>query len=333
MRGTVILLAALALPVLNLRIAQADERTVVYRSTPVQKAPLDLGCAPCGLREGDELWVVSTRGLQDPRCGVLGTPNVRSYECGYGWNESSWETLCSAPARPTVIYIHGNRFNYGDSIVAGWTVYRLLVQDPTAEPLRLVIWSWPSDQLHGPVRDARVKSHRADHESYFVAWYLGSIVEPAPISMIGYSLGARIILGGLQARTLGHWNGIGLPEEASTRELVPTRVALLAAAVDYDGLLPGRDYDRALAAVDRMLITTNRADPVLKRYHLLEGRRTQRALGSLGVASLAGLGWMAERIEQLNASGIVGRSHDDDRYYASPYVAEQLRRTLLWRDG
>lgn len=283
-------------------------------------------CGECSLRPGDEMWVISTRGLGDPRCTSPQLPAVRRFTCDRGWVESSISEMCTAPPMPTLVYLHGNRFTYADSIVSGWTVYHLITCGDPAQRLRMVIWSWPSEQVAGPIRDARVKNDRAYYEGYYLAQYLGCIQQSAPLSLLGYSYGARITAAALDGLQRGAVAGLRLPPSTEPL-LAPARVALLAAAMENIDLSAQGRYPLAVNLMDQLLVTVNRLDPALRRYHALErNHRYERAMGSAGVAGSFG----GTQLQVVNATRTVGRSHDDDRYYASPWLAEQLRRSLIW---
>jgi hypothetical protein len=102
------------------------------------------------------------------------------------------------------------------------------------------------------------------------------------------------------------------------------RVALLAAAVDNDWLLPGRRHGQALSQVEQLLLLNNGCDRVLKRYHWLEHDGDQ-ALGFTGMAGVRLLGDDVSKVRQLNVCSIVGKQHDWTNYFDAPSVAARIR--------
>ena len=77
-------------------------------------------------------------------------------------------------------------------------MYRLLtagVDDAT--PIRFVIWSWPSAQVRGQLRDVRTKANRTELAGYCLAWVLTHLPETQQVSLLGYSFGARIATGAM----------------------------------------------------------------------------------------------------------------------------------------
>ena len=79
----------------------------------------------------------------------------------------------TTPDQIVVIYIHGNRVPSELAAPEGQHVYRLLTAGVAdATPIRFVIWSWPSAQVQGPLRDVRTKANRTDLAGYCLAWLL-----------------------------------------------------------------------------------------------------------------------------------------------------------------
>ena len=278
----------------------------------------------------DDVWVVSTRHLcfpswSDPRSYEL---DVRRYDRSSGWIESSTAEFCAQSPLETLIYVHGNRVTWDESFHYGWEVYHLLADCHNAPAkMRFVIWTWPSDQIRGPLRDIRSKADRADDETFFLGWFLSQTRSDSQIRLLGYSYGSRILTGGLHLLSGGSLSGISLPQAAQPGR-TPARAALLAAAIDCDWLSPGNYHGVALDQLDRMLILYNTLDPALQRYHLVNRRSRASALGYVG-ANYESLGAFASKVEQLNVCGAVGRSHDEHNYFALNDLKYEVCRVLF----
>jgi hypothetical protein len=288
--------------------------------------------SPCAVRlqPGDELWVVSTRHLGWPRHCSDFQPVVRRYLAD-GWRESSLEHLADATPMTTVVYVHGNRFTYRDSIEKGFQTLSVLAHGIERPTMRFIIWSWPSERVPGPFRDVRMKAERADVEGYYLACFLTQLPAEIPFRFIAHSFGARVVGGSIQALASGQLRGVELAEDHSY-PVFPVRVALLAAAIDGDIFLPRREFGDALQQVDQLLVMFNPYDPVLKYYALIDRYRRPRALGSVGMPSVRRADGPETRIRQLNVARVVGHSHIEDRYYASPSLMAEVRQVLLGDD-
>src|SRR2546422_4592773 len=82
---------------------------------------------------------------------------------GCSWVPASLEEFLASdvPGMPTCFWIHGWRVSACDAQTIGWSVYRRL-KCQSCEPFRFVIWSWPSEQSHGLIDDAREKAYLSD---------------------------------------------------------------------------------------------------------------------------------------------------------------------------
>jgi hypothetical protein len=115
-----------------------------------------------------------------------------------------------------------------------------------------------------------------------------------------------------------------LPDRSGSPRAAPLRAVLVAAAEDYDWLLPGRAHGLALGQLDRALVTVNGNDPVLKRYPMMYSLGGPQALGYAGPACPSWLGQERHKLELLNVTCSVGNSHSWDCYVASPCVLDRL---------
>lgn len=293
-------------------------------------APVECRCFR--VREQDEIWVVSTRCLGCPWCG-MGTPAFQVWKYEKGWWQPRTLAEFYASDDPHVVtpfYIHGNRIDHPQACSDGLDVYFQLVGKLDAEPpVRFVIWSWPSSQIKGPLKDVRVKAARADSDAYYLARFLTGINPEVKVGLVGYSFGARIVSGAMHL--LGGGTMCGWHVDASSQPRV--RVALWAAAEHNHWYLPGNFHDQALAAADAWFITINCCDPVLARYRFLEECSNPVAVGYAGIYGRNLLPPdVNDRVEEVNVTNIVGGTHDMHAYLYSLYIQRRTREYVLWHD-
>ncbi len=301
----------------------------------------------CGLpRAVDQLWVVSTRRLGAPNChDPWSELEVLRYDPHAGWQASDVASLFAAQREVgmTHIYVHGNRVSNTDALRQGRGLYRRMVRGTQPiVPLSFIIWSWPSTQIQGQLRDVRVKAQRTNLDGYYLGWFLARLDGDRPLSVLGYSFGARIITGALHLRAGGMLAGRVLPppdtyppspETAPTGALhvaPPTHVVMLAPALHQHWLAPGYPHELAAGQMDRLLLLFNSCDRVLKRYGLLEKGGHPEALGYTGLTYSTELPWNA--IEQWDACPAVGKPHDEQRYYQAAGLIHRIRQHMLWRE-
>jgi hypothetical protein len=284
------------------------------------------GHVGCPLRPEDELWVISTRqaswsGGDDPLRELV----VTQRQVTGAWQPASLAELESdpIPERRTVFYVHGNRVPSHDALYRGLRIYRLLTcEQHQAPPVRLIIWSWPSDKMRGQIRDVRAKAARSDHEAWRLAAVLARLPAETHLTLIGYSFGSRIITGALANLGGAH---VGGPCDAERTVGIPpssTHVVLIAAAVNESWLSPWGWHSLAWRSIDKLVLLNNSRDPILRLYHLLERRGRPRALGSTGLGCLPED--RAERLTQSNVASEVGKTHDEAIYLQSPTVRYAL---------
>ena len=131
-------------------------------------------------------------------------------------SNASWR---STPSVPTLIFIHGNQITPADAKREGLAVYRRIMRyGSDGPPIRFVIFSWPSSRVGGLLRDVRVKATRTDPAGCQLAWLLDQMPAETPVSLVGFSYGARIITAGLHILAGGHLGHLQLAE----RDASPT---------------------------------------------------------------------------------------------------------------
>jgi hypothetical protein len=279
---------------------------------------------------GDEVLLVSFRSAGSKCDPASAASLVRcrlfaAQEGGAAWRSLDWSETLRLLRRPlpTVLYVHGNRIATGEDRSQGLSVYRSLVErsSKTAGPIRFIIWSWPSDQIRGPLKDYKVKAARTQPASWQLAWTIDQLPEEAPLSVFGYSYGARVVTGALHLLAGGSLEGRQLsPRVHPDRD--PFKVALLAAALDADWIRPGGFHGRAVTQVSELLLVNNRRDPIMRFYRLSAEGRGVAALGYEGPAGLAGTE-LGRKIRTVDVTGSVGRHHALVEYLSAggPVVA------------
>lgn len=286
-------------------------------------------------RPDDSVWMISTRCL-GCACGYKGADSGfhwSRYDPESGWQGTNWSdwTAAEHPGSTTVVYVHGNRVEAGEAYGRGLAAYRALTRHAAdSQPIRFVVWSWPSDKLRGPrpKRDARVKASRTPCESFYLAQFLARLNPDTQLGLLGYSFGARIVSGALHLTDGGTLGCLQLPE-ANPRPAHSVRVAMLAGAMNNNWWLPGHCHGRAWSAVDRLCLMYNTCDPVLRFYPRLDRRSRAQALGYTGFCWSASLGEDAWRLEQTDVCCKIGRTHDEQAYFASGAIMCRVSETLL----
>lgn len=266
------------------------------------------------LRPGDSVWEISTRSLRG--CPSVDAPVRVSQFVDCRFQSSTLDAFRADPiaatAQRTIIYVHGNWMEYGNARERGLAMYNLL-RAQTTEPLRFVMFSWPSQRQGRIAPDVREKAALAHIESFYLADLLKHLPQDRPLSLIGFSFGGAVIGGALQLLAGGSLDGRALPEPQASFPSI--RVSLTAPAFDRRQISPCGKYSLALTHVERLVNLYNSQDPVLRRFRFIN-QDAPIAAGFLGLdASVTGPLEGDPRIVQYDCSRATGRTHFELDYY------------------
>lgn len=282
-----------------------------------------------GVRQQDEIVLVNVRpvgGCCDP--GMLADQvRFETYQpCDESgsrqWHTSDLASVVAAdPSVSTVIFVHGNRLTSWDAKCEGLATYRRIVRQSDEKPIRFVIFSWPSAEISGPLKDVRVKAARTRPAGCQLAWFVDQLPAETQITMVGFSFGARIITGSLHILGGGSLGSMSIGElQHPNRQ--PVNAVLLAAALNSDWLCPGHCHGRAMTVVNRMVLVNNCEDRAMKFYHFSSTSGRPQALGLCGPTCIDAAG--AAKVVELNVSRYVGTEHDVFCYLSAPGVTSEI---------
>jgi hypothetical protein len=286
-----------------------------------------------GVRLQDEIVVVNTRmlcGSWDPESMRTGlgfeTYSIRDDTGNRRWQPSDLESfLAFDPSVRTIIFIHGYRVTPSDAKNEGLAVYRKLANYAgNGERFRFVIWSWPSAQSGGLLRDVRAKAACTGPAGYQLAWLLDQMPAETPVSLVGFSLGARIITGGMHILAGGSLNGMSLAEHVHPNRR-PMEVVLIAAALHAHWLGDRQYHGLAMTQVDKMFLVNNRQDVAMRYYRLITKRGNPQALGLCGPTNISAES--AAKIEMREVGRYTGSQHNLFLDLCAPGVVGQIWET------
>lgn len=268
----------------------------------------------------DRSWLISTRHLSAEVCRAeLNRPHFhvgRLDRCGNRHPDSLDSFLAQlTPERPLVIHIHGNRMTHWQARDRGRFVHHQLRAHMGGQPIDFAIFSWPSERTGLPLRDGRVKAARTEAQGLYLAWLLREVVaRDVPVTLIGYSFGARVATGALHALAGGNVSGRQLPGHSLRGADI--KVALVAPAVEEDSLQNGRYHGLASQNIHELAVFYNPRDAILKRFWLIDLPTRGRALGFSGPQQLApSFDGSPVPIVARNCAPFLGIRHSEVEYY------------------
>lgn len=276
----------------------------------------------------EQFWLVDTRpASMSCDCDATFDKLDFSYRDNCQWHSSTIEEFfaSSDPNVPTGIFVHGNLTDRCKAISDGHYVYNYMKQRAEGRPFRFIVWTWPAQKVRGGLRhDARTKAHRCDAQGLFLAHFFNRAGQKTPVCAIGHSFGARIIASALHMMGGGQIAGQSLNGSVRKRK-TPLRAVLVAAAMDSNALLPNHRNGSTIDGVDRLLITRNRCDRVLKWYPLMTQRgNKQQALGYVGPTCVGCLGQEREKIDIVSTTCSVGKTHKWPAYICSGTLRNRI---------
>ncbi|MDA7978929.1 MAG: hypothetical protein MPJ50_09195 [Pirellulales bacterium] len=271
----------------------------------------------------NEVWLVSAR----TRGACADQPRLAywRYEAGV-WVPASLEELASGLPLPTCVWTHGNWVSHDRAATMGWEVYERFKSCGAPAPFRLIIWSWPTDRSGNIRKDAQTKAVRADKFAYPLAWLVDKLPMGAPVSLLGFSYGARLDAGVLHLLGGGSQRGRYL-EQDSQAPPRPMRGIFLSAAMDNFALAPNGQQGFALPFAQRIVNLYNSRDIVLRFYPLLWRAGGPKAAGHRGFVGYGGP--FGEKMSQMNVANAIGPKHEWHRYFSSSVMSRIVEEALF----
>lgn len=279
-----------------------------------------------------QFWMVNTRHAPQRHGLECGFDRITywKWQHGRGWVRYSRDAFVAAmdPSLPTTFYVHGNGLTYNVSITSARRMYNQIGQ--VVPGFRLVLWTWSAEYIPGlsVVENVREKALRSEAQGYYLARLIDQLEPSVPLSLVGHSFGSRTVAAALHALAVGRASGHDLPPRRYVGPR-PIQATLLAAAMDNIWLWPGSKYGLAVTQVNRMLITFNPWDRILRAYDRLDGSDAG-VLGMTGLPQEFRLGDHESKVIEWKVTPWVWSAHRWARYANSPRLANRLRPYIVY---
>lgn len=315
--------------------AQQDGPAAPVVLPPSPGVPADSWPSGLGDHVCPDYWIISTRdcpqSLNHPPYGEPTVLHAHGSSCAH---QTNLEEFLGAlqPSVPVCIVVHGSFVNWRDVVLQSHHTYRWIRAAAPRQPLHVVFLTWPSDScLFLPRTKITHLGRQSAYNGHYLAQLLCRIPCDHPISLVGHSHGARLILAALHLRGGGDLYG----QRMTCRPPGPQRIrtVLAAAALEHDWLNPGERYDLALGQTECLLNLQNRKDCVLAFYPWLH-IGAEHTLGKIGLGrdDYCQLGPQAAKITSVEVDGLVRHQHGWPAYYAHPEFADLMVPYIYFRD-
>jgi hypothetical protein len=233
------------------------------------------------------------------------------------------------PSLTTTIYVHGNTVNRRMALKIADKVMDGVGRN--GPPYRMVLWSWPSQHRLGlGFRNNVVSKARwSESQGYYLAWLVDKLNPRTTLTLVGHSFGTRSVAAALHGLATNRVAGYDLGPRQPV-ELRLMQAALVAPAMDNRWLWKGQRYGEALTQVDRMLITRNPNDRLLRFYSDNFLPPGVRALGLTGIPDAERrIGDLRFKLTPFPANW-AGTAHRWTRYADAPEASSTLRQHFFY---
>ncbi len=271
-------------------------------------------------------WIVSSRtarqGKADP-CGGCLEYFERTPDGCLRRTDLASMTSQLIPGVPVCIYTHGMFVTWESTLSESHATYKWIRRACPNRPLHVIFFSWPSDRQTTLLAGFEItcKGRQAEYNAFHLAALLSRIPDCHPVTLIGHSHGARMVIAALHLAGGGALQGVRFCGCVGSKRI---RAILAAAAFDHHWLNDGGRYDRALCRAEGVLNLRNQRDIALKFYPLLRPF-AHRALGASGVT------WRDRRrqscsckIHNLNVTNLIGYGHFWPNFFTVPALARTI---------
>lgn len=292
-----------------------DEPGVTFNRRYILDGNTELDFNP---RPQDEVWLISTRGIQDLDKPVTLDQFVCKHVAGTGWNQVPVQQLIDVQngnaGKATVMFLHGNQTTAFWARRRGKQAYQVLIGNNPNEmpPVRFVIWSWPSDPLPQPLRDFDKKMERSVTDGLLFAHFLSHLDHRHPLRLITYSLGTQVAFSGIENVT------------AQTGSCPPIEMIAMAPVTHCHWPASPRQLHTTANQIQSLRFFRNKKDLAIIAYKSF----CTVCLRKKFVPGADVISQVHPNASQIDVSDDVGREHNVLGYVLQPHVARTLHAFL-----
>ena len=256
-----------------------------------------------------DIWRVDLHGVAQLLASEQNFSRLQFYQ----WNNNRWlpsnaesflDSQCSET--PLIILALGYSLTTRDTTQVGHNIVRTFDPDKTCQ---VVFWDWFSDRGNYRIRrDIRSKVPIADNAANYLALLLQKLEPQSKVCIFGFSFGSRIACQSVET----------LRSSGREPENLQLHLVLSGAAADQHWFAQGQRYGHIAELVEKVLITYNPDDWVLRLYPLMYpiGHRPS-ALGLHGMPMQDIESVYRHRFENVDVQSYMGHAHQTLKHVRS----------------
>lgn len=231
------------------------------------------------------------------------------------------------------VMVHGSLMRWEQMLREGQETFIWLKKNSPQTPFQFVLFTWPSERplaIVAPI-DFSILGKQSGYNGFYLGRMLSRLPADMPVSLIGHSHGARVVVSALHLTGGGDMYGYRLATQ--TTGWPRMRGVLAAAALDHHWLDPGQRYGQALVNSESIVNLRNGQDYALILYPL----RLPLGRQPLG---LVGFNWYDRRllgtqygkIRDVDVTSLIHLGHIWPRFYEHPEIAQTLAPYIFYQD-
>lgn len=303
------------------KVAQLSEPELVPNSEfqHVQEKPFD----------GGGYWIVGSRSAKPGGCCSSDFRNLRFHQ-RVGCNPLVQRSAADFqewldPGIPIMVMIHGSFVNWELAVEDAHKTYCWMRKVSRGRPIRMVFYTWPSDapRTYIAAIDITLFGNHADLNGVSLTNAMNCFPKESPVCVIGHSHGCRVAASAMHLIGGGSIKG----KRSCLRDAQGRRFRLIfaAAAFDHPWLNPGERFGCALRPVEGFLNLRNRHDIALKFYRVAKPLSSvQFARSGFSNRDLDRLGWLAQKVREIDVAPYIGCRHTWPNYYKRHEIAHMI---------
>ena len=271
------------------------------------------------LSENHDVWRVDIRPVAQLNVSEQNFPLLKYYR----WENSRWQpsdaetffdTQCAEI--PLTIFAPGYSLTTLETTRVGLGIVRTFDPD---KPCRVVLWDWFSDKTALNIRrirrDIRSKIPVANNTADYLALFLQKLEPQSKVCLFGFSFGCRIACQAVET----------LRRNGQQPEGLRLHLVLSGAATDQGWFAQGQRHSKVPEIAEKILVTYNPDDWVLRFYPLMYHLRCKPA--ALGFSGVPMKGIPAEyrnRFENINVEPYIGDEHETLYHVRTPVFQSRI---------
>ena len=238
----------------------------------------------------------------------------------YRWENNHWaasdaETFfrTQQPEIPLIIFAPGYTSTTSRTTQVGLGIVQSF--DPN-KPCRVIFWDWYSDRGPGNIRrDVRSKLPIANNAGVYLALFLQNLKPQSKVCLFGFSFGSRIVCHAAET----------LRRNDQRPEGLRLNLVLSGAATDQNWFARGQQHSRVPEIVEKILVTYNPDDWVLRFYPLMYNFRDKApALGFKGLPMWCIPPEFRAQFENINVQRNIGKEHQTLFHVRTPAFQSRI---------